>query len=152
MDALFRPIADLVGASVDQLKVRRSYLGIGPQLTPCTQLIFCLLVAYPLGSLYIRVPSSNPNARHLFSIATAFFFYVPVLNIPDAFAQLLADMLFTYAMARYNTSRNMPWVVFWCVARLVRIPTMTDDCAGCSWDTSPRSAFGERVHVRSHPY
>ncbi|KAL1665658.1 MBOAT, membrane-bound O-acyltransferase family-domain-containing protein [Schizophyllum commune] len=96
MDALFRPIADLVGASVDQLK-----------------LIFCLLVAYPLGSLYIRVPSSNSNARHLFSIATAFFFYVPVLNIPGAFAQLLADMLFTYAMARYNTSRNMPWVVFW---------------------------------------
>lgn len=152
MDALFRPIADLVGASVDQLKVRRSYPALGLRLTPCVQLIFCLLVAYPLGSLYIRVPSSSPDARHLFSIATAFFFYVPVLNIPGAFAQLLADMLFTYAMARYNTSRNMPWVVFWCVVNLVLICVMSDDRAGCLWDTSLQSTCRDHVHVRSRPY
>ncbi|TRM68568.1 MBOAT, membrane-bound O-acyltransferase family-domain-containing protein [Schizophyllum amplum] len=98
MDALFAPLAGLVGASVDQVK-----------------LIFCLLVAFPLGSLYIRIPSSNPNARHLFSIAVALFFFIPVLDIPGAFVQLLADMLFTYTMARYNTSPSMPWVVFWVV-------------------------------------
>ncbi|TEB29423.1 endoplasmic reticulum protein [Coprinellus micaceus] len=95
MDALFQPLADLVGASTDQIK-----------------LIFCLLVAYPLGSLYIRVPASSPNIRHLYSVAVAIFFFFPVLQIYTAFFQLLASILATYYIAKHDKSSKMPWVVF----------------------------------------
>jgi len=95
MDALFLPLADLVGASVDQIK-----------------LIFCLLVAYPLGSLYTRVPSSQPALRHLFSVTVAVFFFFPVLRIYTAFFQLLGSILATYLIAKHDKSQKMPWVVF----------------------------------------
>jgi lysophospholipid acyltransferase len=80
--------------------------------TSVFQLISCLLVAYPLGSLYVRVPTTSPNLRHLFSIAVALFFFFPVLHIDSAFYQLLASILGTYFIARFDTSSRMPWVVF----------------------------------------
>ncbi|KDR74386.1 hypothetical protein GALMADRAFT_250302 [Galerina marginata CBS 339.88] len=95
MDALFLPLADAVGASVDQIK-----------------LISCLLIAYPLGTLFIRVPSTQPALRHLFSIFVAIFFFFPVLKIYSAFFQLLGSILATYFIARYDKSWRMPWVVF----------------------------------------
>ncbi|RDB20528.1 Lysophospholipid acyltransferase [Hypsizygus marmoreus] len=95
MDALFQPLADLVGASVDQIK-----------------LIFCLLIAYPLGSIFIRIPSSQPALRHLFSITVALFFFFPVLRLYSAFFQLLASILGTYYIARYDQTSRMPWIVF----------------------------------------
>ena len=81
-------------------------------LTNILQLIFCLLVAYPLGSLYIRVPASQPNLRHLFSVTVAVLFFFPVLKIYSAFFHLLASILATYFIAKYDTSKKMPWVVF----------------------------------------
>jgi lysophospholipid acyltransferase len=71
-----------------------------------------LLVAYALGSLYIRVPTSQPNLRHLFSLTVAILFFFPVLKIYSAFFQLLASILATYFIAKYDTSKRMPWVVF----------------------------------------
>ncbi|KXN91169.1 Lysophospholipid acyltransferase [Leucoagaricus sp. SymC.cos] len=98
MDGLFEPLASTLGASVDQIK-----------------LIFCLLVAYPLGSLFVRVPSSKPALRHLFSISVAVLFFFPVLKIYSAFFQLLASILATYYIAKYDTSKKMPWRVFFIV-------------------------------------
>jgi len=95
MDALFLPLANMVGASVDQIK-----------------LISCLLVAYPLGSLFIRMPTTSPTLRHLFSIAIALFFFFPILKMYSAFFQLLASVIGTYVIARLNHSSRMPWIVF----------------------------------------
>ncbi|TFK74475.1 MBOAT-domain-containing protein [Pluteus cervinus] len=95
MDALFLPLANLVGASVDQIK-----------------LIFCLLVAYPLGSLFIRIPSNKPALKHLFSIGISIFFFFPVLKIYSAYFQLLASIVGTYFIAKFDQSRRMPWIVF----------------------------------------
>ncbi|KIY45977.1 MBOAT-domain-containing protein [Fistulina hepatica ATCC 64428] len=95
MDAVFVPLADAVGASVDQVK-----------------LIFCLLIAYPLGSVFIRMPSSVTNSRHFFNIAIASFFFFPVLGIYSAFFQLLADILVTYFITKHVRSAAMPWIVF----------------------------------------
>ncbi|KAF9443690.1 endoplasmic reticulum protein [Macrolepiota fuliginosa MF-IS2] len=98
MDGLFAPLASALGASVDQIK-----------------LIFCLLVAYPLGSLFVRVPSSQPALRHLFSVSVAVLFFFPVLKIYSAFFQLLASILATYYIAKYDKSKKMPWLVFFVV-------------------------------------
>ncbi|PPR03997.1 hypothetical protein CVT24_010490 [Panaeolus cyanescens] len=95
MDALFSPLADALGASVDQIK-----------------LIFCLMVGYPLGSLFVRVPSSQPTLRHLFSIGVALLYFFPLLNLYAGFFQLLANILATYYIGKYNKSSNMPWLVF----------------------------------------
>ncbi|KAJ7590774.1 endoplasmic reticulum protein [Mycena floridula] len=95
MDFLFLPLAQVVGASVDQVK-----------------LIFCLLVAYPLGSLFVRVPSSKPNLRHLFNVSVTLLFFFPILKLYSAFFQLLASVIVTYLLAKYDHSPGMPWKVF----------------------------------------
>ncbi|KAL0064745.1 Lysophospholipid acyltransferase [Marasmius tenuissimus] len=98
MDALFAPLVDATGASPDQIK-----------------LIVCLLIAYPLGSLYVRIPSNTPTLRHLFSIGIALFFLLPMLNMYTGLLQLLGDMLFTYFVAKYHKGSAMPWIVFFFV-------------------------------------
>ncbi|KAJ6538943.1 endoplasmic reticulum protein [Mycena capillaripes] len=95
MDALFVPLAGAVGASVGQVK-----------------LISCLLIAYPLGSLFIRIPSEKPVLKHLFNIGVTLFFLFPVLELYSAFFQLLASILGTYYIAKYHHGSLMPWIVF----------------------------------------
>ncbi|KAK7061370.1 MBOAT, membrane-bound O-acyltransferase family-domain-containing protein [Favolaschia claudopus] len=95
MDALFVPLAGAAGASVDQVK-----------------LITCLLVAYPLGSLFIRIPSDQPTLKHLFNIGITLLYFFPVLSLYSAFFQLLASVLATYIIAKYYHGSNMPWLVF----------------------------------------
>ncbi|KAJ7762829.1 endoplasmic reticulum protein [Mycena maculata] len=95
MDGLFVPLADAVGASVDQVK-----------------LISCLLIAYPLGSVFIRIPSSHPALKHLFSVAITLLFFFPVLKLYAGFFQLLGSVLATYYLTRYYQGPMMPWVVF----------------------------------------
>ncbi|KAI6046486.1 MBOAT, membrane-bound O-acyltransferase family-domain-containing protein [Pisolithus marmoratus] len=95
MDALFTPLAAALGASVDQVK-----------------LISCLLVAYPLGSVFIRIPASQPSLRHLFNVLVSAFFLIPVLNLPWGFAQLLGSILGTYIIAAKVKGPMMPWIVF----------------------------------------
>ncbi|KAI0047280.1 MBOAT-domain-containing protein [Auriscalpium vulgare] len=95
MDSLLVPLANASGASLDQIK-----------------LIACLLVSYPLGSLFIRIPSSQPALKHAFNLAIAFFYFIPVLNLRGAFLQLLGDVLATYFIAANVRGPNMPWIVF----------------------------------------
>ncbi|KAI0035646.1 MBOAT-domain-containing protein [Vararia minispora EC-137] len=94
MDALFSPVAVAVGAPVEQVK-----------------LLFCLLVSYPLGSIFIRVPGKT--LKHVFNITVALFYVIPVLNLYDGFLQLLVDVLVTYYVAKTVKGRRMPWMVFW---------------------------------------
>ncbi|KAF8307238.1 MBOAT-domain-containing protein [Clavulina sp. PMI_390] len=95
LDPLFNAASSAAGLPVDQLK-----------------LIFCLLVAYPLGSLYTRVPTTSPTLRHGYSIATALFFLTIVFHLYFGVAQLVAESLFTYFAARFVRSSSMPWIVF----------------------------------------
>ncbi|KAF8075974.1 endoplasmic reticulum protein [Lyophyllum atratum] len=118
MDALFVPLADLVGASVDQIK-----------------LISCLLIAYPLGSVFVRIPSSKPGLRHLFNIVVAIFFFFPVLKLYSGFFQLLASILGTYFIARYDTSSRMPWIVFIFVMGHLTINHVIRALYGLSYET-----------------
>ena len=119
MDALFLPLANALGASVDQIKVIYHALCRihNVELTFLRpQLISCLLIAYPLGPLFVRVPSSKPALRHLFSIIVAIVFFFPILRLYSAFFQLLASILATYIVANYHKGKSMPWVVFVYVA------------------------------------
>ncbi|KAF7331726.1 Lysophospholipid acyltransferase [Mycena kentingensis (nom. inval.)] len=95
MDAVFASVAGLVGASADQVK-----------------LIFCLLVAYPLGSVFIRIPSSRPDLKHAFNIAVTATFFFPVLQLGQEFFQLLGSILATFFISKYVRGRRMPWIVF----------------------------------------
>ncbi|KAH7876004.1 endoplasmic reticulum protein [Lentinula edodes] len=96
MDALFVPLAGAVGASVDQVK-----------------LISCLLIAYPLGSVFVRIPADKPTLRHLFNISVSLFYFFPMLGMYTGFLQLLGDILITYFAAKFSsTSKVMPWFIF----------------------------------------
>ncbi|KAI0301858.1 MBOAT, membrane-bound O-acyltransferase family-domain-containing protein [Multifurca ochricompacta] len=95
LDFVFAPLAIKVGASLDQVK-----------------LITCLLISYPLGSLFIRIPSTQPTLKHLFNIAIASFYFVPVLNHGLPFLLLLGDVVVTYFIALSVQGPRMPWIVF----------------------------------------
>ncbi|KAG6813196.1 hypothetical protein H0H92_013316 [Tricholoma furcatifolium] len=118
MDALFVPLANAVGASVDQIK-----------------LISCLLIAYPLGSVFVRVPSSQPTLRHLFSITVALFFFFPVLKLYQGFFQLLLSILVTYVLAAFDKSARMPWLVFAFVMGHLTINHVIRAIYGLSYET-----------------
>ncbi|KAI5124885.1 hypothetical protein M0805_007315 [Coniferiporia weirii] len=98
MDALFRPLADSLGASVDQIK-----------------LISCLLISYPLGSVFVRLPAGNHAIKHLFNIGVTLFYLLAMLDLWSGVAQLLVSILAAYFIAKHVQGPNMPWIVFWVV-------------------------------------
>jgi lysophospholipid acyltransferase len=112
MDAIFQPLADTLGASVDQIKVRENLLAKRRRRLTKTQLISCLLLSYPLGSVFVRIPSSQPTLRHLFNIGVTLFYLLPMLGLYGGTLQLLGSTLATYFIAKTNTSASMPWIVF----------------------------------------
>ncbi|KDQ14382.1 hypothetical protein BOTBODRAFT_159594 [Botryobasidium botryosum FD-172 SS1] len=95
MGLVFEILAALIGISSDQLK-----------------LIFCLIISYPLGSVFVRIPKSWPAVKHLFNIAVSTWFLVGLLELWSGTAQLLASILFTYYAAKNLQGPNMPWIVF----------------------------------------
>lgn len=113
MDALFQPVAEATGGSIDQIKVRTCPLvAHAPPLIPILfQLIACILFSYPLGSLYIRIPTSHPELKHLFSVLISLFYLVPVLHLWGGALQLLFSVVTTYHIAKRIQTRSMPWLV-----------------------------------------
>ncbi|KZT20666.1 MBOAT-domain-containing protein [Neolentinus lepideus HHB14362 ss-1] len=95
MDSLFEPIASATGASIDQIK-----------------LIVCLLVSYPLGSTFIRIPPSLPVLKHIFNLSVALIYFLPVLNLWSGFSQLVVTTLATYYVAKNVRTPAMPRIVF----------------------------------------
>ncbi|KZT72694.1 MBOAT-domain-containing protein [Daedalea quercina L-15889] len=118
MDALFVPLAAAVGASLDQVK-----------------LISCLLVSYPLGSIFIRLPVSRPNIRHAFNVAVTSIYLLPILNMGTAYFQLLGDILFTYYVAAYVKSSKMPWIVFGTIMSHLTLNHIIRAILGQSYET-----------------
>lgn len=74
------------------------------------QLVFCLLVAYPLSSLYVNLPTDG--TRHYYSILVATFFLVGILKLWSGFLQLLFSIVGTYLIVVFNRTERMPWLVF----------------------------------------
>ncbi|KAI0269304.1 MBOAT, membrane-bound O-acyltransferase family-domain-containing protein [Gloeopeniophorella convolvens] len=93
LDFVFEPLAAKAGASLDQL-------------------ISCLLISYPLGSVFVRLPASQPALKHLFNVAISTFYFVPVLGQRLPFLLLLGDVLATYFIALTVKGPRMPWIVF----------------------------------------
>ncbi|GAK64886.1 endoplasmic reticulum protein [Moesziomyces antarcticus] len=94
LDAYFERVAGVAGAPVDYIK-----------------LFCCLLSAFPLASAFVHLPS--PALKHVYSIAVAFTFLVPILHLYSGFLQLLASALVTYAICWFRVGgRNMGWLVF----------------------------------------
>ncbi|KAL5530551.1 ALE1 [Sanghuangporus sanghuang] len=118
MDALFRPLADSLSASVDQVK-----------------LISCLLISYPLGSVFIRLPSQNHAAKHLFNIGVTLFYMGAVLNLWSAFLQLLGSVLATYFISKHMKGSNMPWVVFFIVMGHLMVNHVIRSLSNLSYET-----------------
>ncbi|WVR06969.1 hypothetical protein IAU60_004005 [Kwoniella sp. DSM 27419] len=94
-DPFFDRASELAGAPPDQLK-----------------LIFSLLVSYPLGSLYVRLPPSKPHLAHIFSIVVSTFIVVPLLGMGTGMLHLLFSIAGTYLIASADRSKSMPWKAF----------------------------------------
>ena len=137
MDALFAPLANATGASLDQLKVR-TMPGVTVRCSlDLPQLIICLLVSYPLGSLFIRIPNDRPNLKHLFNVAITTFYLIPMLNLWTGTLQLLLDIVGTYVIASKVKTSNMPWIVFTYVSLLLSFCSTSNPaqvCDGTSYD------------------
>lgn len=69
-------------------------------------------MSYPLGSVFIRVPVSRPDLRHLFNFAVTSFFLLAIMDMWSAYVQLLTDILLTYYVAQNVKTARMPWIVF----------------------------------------
>ncbi|KAF8499985.1 MBOAT-domain-containing protein [Gautieria morchelliformis] len=95
MDDLFKPLADATGASLDQIK-----------------LITCLVVSYPLGNVFVRLPRSQPAMKHIFSVVVSTVFLLPVMHLWPEILHLLCSVLVTYILAATLRGPSMPWAVF----------------------------------------
>ncbi|KDN32988.1 hypothetical protein RSAG8_13922, partial [Rhizoctonia solani AG-8 WAC10335] len=95
MDGLFVFLSSVLGAPEDQIK-----------------LILCLLTAYPLSTIYTRLPKNNPQMKYVYNIAVSMFFLVPILRLYWGTVHLLVSSGFTYFVAKSMKSQNMPWIVF----------------------------------------
>ncbi|TFY66011.1 hypothetical protein EVG20_g5072 [Dentipellis fragilis] len=118
MDALFKQLGSAIGVSPDQLK-----------------LITCLLVSYPLGSVFIRIPASRPSLKHLFNISITLLYFVPILNLEFALLQLLGDVLATYAVTKTVKGPRMPWIVFTIVTGHLMINHIIRAVSDVSYET-----------------
>ncbi|EIN10257.1 MBOAT-domain-containing protein [Punctularia strigosozonata HHB-11173 SS5] len=118
MDALLVPLCNATGASLDQVK-----------------LIACLLVSYPLGSVFIRLPRTQPALKHLFNIAVCTFYFIPMLNLRGGLAQLWLDVLGTYIIAERVRSPRMPWIVFGLLMSHLLVNHFAREMSGLGYET-----------------
>ena len=63
--------------------------------------------------MFVRIPSVG--LKHVFNIAVTLFYLIVMLNMFNAFLQLLLDILLTYFLTKGMTDKRMPWLVFMCV-------------------------------------
>ncbi|KIM25146.1 hypothetical protein M408DRAFT_10539 [Serendipita vermifera MAFF 305830] len=95
LDGPFEHVAQMLGASKDQLK-----------------LIFCLLIDYPLANLFIRLPKGYPILKHVMNLSISAFYMFGFFELYWGSTQLITIALVTYFVAKFDRSKNMPWIVF----------------------------------------
>lgn len=67
-------------------------------------------MAYPLSSLYVKLPTDA--TRHYYSIFVAAFFLLGVLRLYSGTLQLLGSIVGTWLIVAFNRTERMPWIVF----------------------------------------
>ncbi|WPH00819.1 Hypothetical protein R9X50_00364900 [Acrodontium crateriforme] len=95
INAPFDYVANLLGASTDELK-----------------LIFSFLISYPLAALLKRVPDDKPQLKNAFNIVIGLFFLVGLFDLWSGLATVVFDAVGTYLIAAYVKGPYMPWVGF----------------------------------------
>ena len=71
-----------------------------------------LLAAFPIASLYGRLPAKRYNVAHIFSIAVSTVFLVPVLGLGNGLLHLLFSCVGTYMIVVILRGPVMPWTAF----------------------------------------
>ena len=111
-DSFSQHVASTVGAPASQVNVGNSFVSLDLLVDALAQLIAALLLAYPLASTYIRLPSSYPNLAHLFSIIVSTTFLVPLLGLTTGMLHLLFSCIGVYIIVLSLRGPNMPWIAF----------------------------------------
>ena len=71
-----------------------------------------MIVSYPLGSVFVRMPSGNPAAKHLFNIIVTSFYLLGMMKMYGGALQLTGSIVATYYIAKNVQGHTMPWIVF----------------------------------------
>lgn len=75
--------------------------------------VLAVLLSYALSHLYVRIPSSQPTRRHLFSIAAALFLFGTIQEQYLGLVHLSCGSLVAYAMIQnLKSHKQMPLLVF----------------------------------------
>jgi lysophospholipid acyltransferase len=75
------------------------------------RLVASLLLAYPLGFLFLRLPNDKPAIKHWFSLIAAVFIHFEILEDTLGFLHLSLGALTTYLIAVTVRSSLMPQIV-----------------------------------------
>ncbi|EXJ64424.1 hypothetical protein A1O7_00760 [Cladophialophora yegresii CBS 114405] len=81
IDAPFLWLSEVVGASVDELK-----------------LLFVFISSYPLAACLKRLPNDRPHYKSIFSVTICLFYLVGLFDLWSGVGTLLIDALGTYAI------------------------------------------------------
>ncbi|KAI5298636.1 lysophospholipid acyltransferase [Ascosphaera atra] len=95
IDTPFAPIAELTGASIDELKLVSSFL-----------------ISYPLAGLLKRIPDSKPWAKNAFIILCSTFYLVGLFDLWAGIRTLFISSAGAYLIAAYVEGPLMPWFGF----------------------------------------
>lgn len=71
-----------------------------------------MIISYPLGSVYVRIPSGHAGAKHMFSIVITAFYLLGLMKMYNGALQLLGSILAIYYIAKNVQGHTMPWIVF----------------------------------------
>ncbi|RKP07617.1 endoplasmic reticulum protein [Thamnocephalis sphaerospora] len=75
------------------------------------RLVTALLITYPTGFLFLRLPADQPCLKHLFSVGIALLLHIEVLGDWLGLVHLSLAALSTYVLAYTVHSRLMPQMV-----------------------------------------
>lgn len=91
----FQGLANVTGASVDELKLIGSFL-----------------LSYPLAAALKRIPDSKPWQKNTFIIGVSLFYLVGLFDLWAGIRTILISSVGTYAIAYYIDGTFMPWIGF----------------------------------------
>ena len=91
----FNGLANITGASIDELKLVASFL-----------------LSYPLAALLKRLPDKPQWQKNGFIIAVSLFYLVGLFDLWTGIRTLLISSVGTYAIAYYVDGSFMPWIAF----------------------------------------
>ncbi|EED12495.1 MBOAT family protein, putative [Talaromyces stipitatus ATCC 10500] len=95
IDAPFASAANVLGASLDEVKLIGSFL-----------------LSYPLAAILKRIPDKDPWKKDLFIIVVSLFYILGLYELWDGLLTLLYSSVATYLIAYYIDGSLMPWIGF----------------------------------------